>query len=586
MKLGLISTVLFLSVILVNTSGCDVLDRQGTNKPQKISLVQIGRYQTNLFDKGASKVSAYDDSSKQTFVVNGDSGSIDVLNTADLNVPSLSQSLDPKTSLVAEGKIASTGDAGDANFVATQNGLLAIAVEADTKTDNGWVLFFKASDLTFIKSETVGAQPTMLTFSPDGLKLLIANEGSPTKKNYAIDPEGSVSIIDLTWDGTSLTTNQTTIGFSDFNSGGSKAIASNSNILLNGALSPSVARDLEPEYITVSEDSKTAYVGLQENNAIAEIDLTNKTFTEVWGLGFKDHAAAGNELDGNHKDDAVDISSQPVLGMYMPNAIDLIEYQGTQYLLTANEGESRDDWIKNLNQTTCEAEGFYFNLDENDCMDEISMKDALDTSVLNPADNTTKLDFSQFDANGSLENAVERLKFSYSNTRTYGDTNNDNKIDKMLSFGGRSFSVWNTASNTLVYDSGKDFETITSQRYGDQFNQNNDEDKAEDRSDNKGPEPEGLVVGKIGEEYYAFIGLERMGGIMVYEVTNPTRPTFIEYVNNRILGKDPSTEDAGDMGPEGITFVASENSPNGSPMLIVSSDVSGTTTFYRIDVSF
>ncbi len=581
-KLSLALTVALSSpVLLVGCAGED-----GVNTAtQLISLDQQGRYLSGTFDGSAAEIVAFDETTEQTFVVNADSGQIDVLTSSDITAPALNLSIDLASDLVNNETVSATTEVGAANSVTTYNGLMAVAVEANPKTDSGWVLFYKTSDLTFLSAVEVGSLPDMLTFTPDGSQVVVACEGEPTAETYAVDPEGIVSIIDITWDGSALSTQSTDIDFTDFNAGEARNAELPERILLNG-YQASVAQDLEPEYITVDAESSKAFIGLQENNAIAEIDLATKTVSSITALGFKDHSIPGNELDGNNKDDQVAIRTEPAFGMYMPDSIASMSYNGKTYLLTANEGDDRDDWIEGLSQVNCEANNFYWNIEDAVCGDSITMKDALDSDVYEPADPATKLDFSNFDG-GSLDSAVKRVKFSHSMTKQFGDVDGDNAIDKMLTFGGRSFSIWDTETNTLVYDSGSDFERITAQRYGANFNQSNDEQKAEDRSDNKGPEPEALTVGTINGHTYAFIGLERMGGIMVYDVSNPNSPDFVEYINNRDMTKDPEVDmdAAGDLGPEGFKFVSADHSPSGKPMLIVGSEVSGTTTFYNIEVN-
>ena len=562
-----------------------ILGACGAETKQEIKLLEQGRYTTGIFDKSAAEIVAFDETTDQAFVVNANSGKIDVLDSRDISLPSLNKSLDLRADLVSSLKISRESEAGSANSVTVKNGLMAVAVEANPKTNTGWVLFYKTDDLSFLKAVNVGALPDMVTFTPDGTKVVVANEAEPNE-GYSIDPEGTVSVIDVSWDGSVLTESTTDITFSDFNQGGDRALELPEKVLLNG-VNASVAEDLEPEYITVSVDSETAYVALQENNAIAEIDLSQKTITKIWALGFKDHSIVGNELDGNNKDKKVNIKSEAAFGMYMPDSIASMNYQNKTYILTANEGDDRADWVKDLEQTTCEASGFYFNNDDEECGEDIKLKDALDADVLDPNDASTMIDLSHFESGGELADTVNRLNFSYSLTAQYGDIDNDQKIDRILSYGARSFSIWDAESGVLVFDSGNDFETITAERYGQDFNQDNAEQKAEDRSDNKVPEPEALTVGKINDNTYAFIGLERMGGIMVYDITNPMEPTFVEYVNNRDMTKDPEVDHdmAGDLGPEGMSFVPADKSPTNKPMLIVASEVSGTTTFYTIDVN-
>lgn len=553
---------------------------------QTISLNEQGRYLSGVFDESAAEIVAYDETTEQTFVVNANSGQIDVINSSDVTNPTLNLSLNLAQDLIDADVVDAISEVGAANSVTTYNGLMAVAVEANPKTDDGWVLFYKTADLSFVNAVAVGALPDMLTFTPDGSQVVVACEAEPTEGTYDIDPEGTVSVIDVTWDGTVITTAATSIGFTDFNAGEARNSELPENLLLNG-FQASVAEDLEPEYISVSEDSSIAYIGLQENNAIVEIDLTAKTITSIRALGFKDHSIPGNELDGNNKDNQVAIKTEPAFGMYMPDSIASMTYNGKTYLLTANEGDDRDDWIEGLSQTNCEASNFYWNIEDAVCGDGITMKDALDSDVYEPADPATKLDFSNFDG-GDLDSAVKRVKFSHSMTKQFGDIDGDGAIDKMLTYGARSFSIWDTENNSLVFDSGSDFERITAQRYGANFNNDNAENAPEDRSDNKGPEPEAITVGKINGYTYAFIGLERMGGIMVYNVSNPNNPSFVEYINNRDIFADQASIEAGiagDFGPEGFQFVDAENSPTGKPMLIVGSEVTGTTTFYNIEVN-
>jgi hypothetical protein len=162
-----------------------------------------------------------------------------------------------------------------------------------------------------------------------------------------------------------------------------------------------------------------------------------------------------------------------------------------------------------------------------------------------------------------------------------GDTDHDGDFDQLYTLGGRSFSI-RSAAGALVYDSGDQFEQIASQAFPATFNASNDDNTFDSRSDNKGPEPEGVAVGEVYGHVFAFIALERIGGIMAYDVTDPTNPRFVQYVNNRNFGAAPNTAAAGDLGPEGVHFVKFNDSPTGNPLLIVANEVSGTTTVYEV----
>jgi len=585
MKLNPIMAVILASGIVACTPEDGANGVDGTNTATTIiSLSEQGRYASGLFDQSAAEIVTFDAKSKQTFVVNANSGKIDVLDSSKISSPTLVTSLNIAADMLTAAIIPDAQRVGAANSVAVNNGLIAIAVQASTKTDNGWVVFYKISDLTFVAAVQVGALPDMVTFTPDGSKVIAAIEGEPND-DYSIDPEGQIALISITWTGNALTTALTTITFTDFNTEGARySELPLDKMILDGYSGvtadnkATVAQSFEPEYITVNGASSKAYITLQENNAIVVVDLASSTIDKIIGLGFKDHSIPGNELDASQKD-GVNIKNWPVMGIYMPDSIASIDFNGKTYLLTANEGDDRQDWLDNVtDQTGCEAAGYYFDSADN-CIDAFTAKDYYDTG--NVTLNSGLL------TNGGFgeDNELRRLKFSYKTTLS---KNGGTQFDKLYAYGGRSFSIYDSETGKQVFDSGNAFEVITANKYGTAFNNDNAQTTGDDRSDNKGPEPEAIAVGKIKDHTYAFIGLERTGGIMVYDVSNPNSPIFVEYVNNRDMSKQPDPAKAdfdaqGDYGPEGFKFVSADQSPSGKPLLIVGSEVSGTTTFYEIN---
>ncbi len=325
----------------------------------------------------------------------------------------------------------------------------------------------------------------------------------------------------------------------------------------------SVAQDFEPEYITTS--GGTAYVTLQEANAIAVIDIAKAKVTKILPLGYKNHLLPGNGLDPSDRDNAIAIANWPVFGIYSPDSIGSYKYRGKTYLVTANEGDTRA----------------YSTFDEEV---RVGSKDV-------------KLDETAFpDAAAMKDNAaLGRLTI----TTTLGDTDGDGDHDALYVPGARSFSIW-SADGRQVFDSSNDFESITANLLpAAGFNSNHEEQPSPDtRSDNKGPEPEGLAVGEYLGRTYAFVGLERTGGIMVYDITDPRDVEFVEYVSNRnfdvpVCIADPANADeclesnpaAGDLGPEGLKFVPWYLSPTLRPLLIVGNEISGSTTVYQLQLS-
>jgi hypothetical protein len=293
---------------------------------------------------------------------------------------------------------------------------------------------------------------------------------------------------------------------------------------------------------------------MQEANALAIVDIKSATVTDILPLGTKDHNLPGNELDASNRDDTINITNWPVKGFYMPDAIASYKFRGMTYIVSANEGDSRD------------YDGF---------SEEARIEDLVLDSTAFPDAATLQ-----------LEENLGRLK----TTTVNGDTDGDGDYDELYSYGARSFSIW-SAAGELVYDSGADFEDITAAMLPDDFNSTNDEnDSFDNRSDDKGPEPEGVVLGKIKGKIYAFIGLERVGGIMVYDVTSPYDVQYVTYVNNRDFSVEAQLPDdttnplVGDLGPEGLVFIPASKSPNRKPLLVTGNEVSGTTTVFQINV--
>lgn len=438
----------------------------------------LGSFRHGGFDAGASEIAAFDPTSKRLYVVNGESRKVDVLNIAD---PSHPERVDSIT--LGAGKES-------ANSVAFAKGTLAIAVQADVKTSPGKLVLIDVA--TQKRREIpVGSQPDMVTFTPDGRYALTANEGEPDDK-YEVDPEGTVSIVEVATGAARLvrfTEGSIPAGVRVF---GPKA---------------KPAQDVEPEYIAVSKDGKTAFVTLQENNALAVLDIAAGRFTSVVPLGTKDFGKPGNEL-GAFKNGAVEFGPQKLRGNYQP---DSIAFFGG-YLYTANEGDARE-W-------------------------------------------------------GDYKESEEKGGFNVS------------RVDGHL-FGARSLSVWSTEGN-LVWDSGSEIERATAEKYPKFFNVSNTKNKPGGRDADKGPEPEGLAVGLVDAHAYAFVGLERIGGVVVYDLADPKKPRLRGYVNNRDFEADPKTAEAKDLGPEGIHFIPAADSPNGKPMLVVCNEISGTTSLYEV----
>lgn len=555
--------------------------------PETIKLSVLGHYKTNIFAESAAEIPAYDAASKRLFVVNAQKGLVDVLDASKPEQPIHIAELSARDYL-ADSEV---------NSVAVHNGIVAIAVQAKNKTDAGLVVFFNAKDLSFMSKVAVGSLPDMLTFSPNGKTVLVANEAEPND-DYSIDPEGSVSIIDI------RDIKQPKASIADFRAWNSqKADLMAKGVRIFGP-NATVAQDLEPEYITISGDSKTAWVTLQENNAIARIDIAQQKVTDIYPLGYKDHGVMGNELDVSDRDSKIDIKTWTgLVGMYQPDSIANYQVNGQTYLVTANEGDSRE-WLKD--------EDAYFagNLAQG-YVENIRMKHLFNSKGFNAeGDYPAHL---QKIANGVKGAKLNPVTFGYcgATATEAGDCRKDGNLgrlniawnmgyqtnadgspkldangrliyDKLYAYGARSFSIWNTQGQ-LVWDSGSEFEKKVAELFPTYFNSDHEAVSLDDRSDNKGPEPEGITLGTIGAKTFAFIGLERMSGVMVYDITTPMQPKFVEYFTTRNFVETDSAKQ-GDLGPEGLIFIAAKDSPNGKPLLVVGNEVSGSTAIYQVNV--
>lgn len=535
--------------------------------PATLSLRPLSTRATGLFARSAAEVPAFCEGSRRVFVVNAESGQVDVL------------ALDASGLLEAAGSIAAARDVGGAmravNSVAVSRGLLAVAVEADPPTAPGAVAFYDTATLALQGAVPAGSLPDMVAFSPDGRWLLVANEGEPDDR-ATTDPEGTVTIIDLAGGIDGATTR--TVSFRDWNDGGARAgelpdlmrrgLRVFGTVRLAGdppgTRPATFAEDVEPEWIEVDPESRTAYVCLQEANAIAVIDIATATVVRIMPLGFKDHGRVGHELDASDKDGGARLRTWPGLcGVFQPDTIRLHVAGDRRYLVTANEGDSR---------VRPSADGIVPGVKEGAFL----------------SDETTLADWeiagSPF-ADLAAPEDLGRLKLVRDLVARHLDY--AGRPTALFAFGGRSFSIFDAATGALVFDSGSDFERIVAERHPEAFNVSNDATRPDARSRSKGPEPEGLALGEVDGRTYAFIGLERVGGLMAYDITDPAAPHHAGFFLNRRLDLPPQLDDgsanpaAGDSGPEGIIFVSAARSPLGRPLVIVGNESSGTTTVWE-----
>jgi len=573
--------------------------QSGQNAVKNVSVEVVGRFSAgkDLVGKSAAEIVQFHQASNSAFAVNSALNQIEVINLANLpttevgnpitdtSLSSTAFTFVSEVDVILENSASETITLGAANSIAIFENTLAIAVEASDKTQSGAVLFYQLNNQgvgTFIKAVKVGALPDMVTFSSDGKIVLVANEGEPNSA-YTTDPEGSISRINVT---DSIADLSQTINLSsditfssdllvadDFDTDAERiTLLKAAGLKLAGPEGTTLAQSLEPEYISISQDSKTAFVSLQENNAIGIINLENNTI-EIKPLGFKNWNDF--KIDFTNKDEIASFQNvKNLFGMYQPDTITSYQWNGATFVLSANEGDARD------------YDGY---------SEEVRVKDIINPDKVNKALSTELQAF--YDASGG-KNGLGRLKI----TTALGDADNDGIYEELYAYGARSFSIWDKNIN-LVFDSGDDFGKISASVLGNNFNSTHSENKGDNRSDDKGGEPEAIAVGKIGDNTYGFIASERSGDLFIYDITNPFNVSFSAFYNNRDFNIDYELDDdldnpcdesegmncsmiesAGDLGPESIKFISSEQSPNGSPLLIIGNEVSGSVTVYQVIV--
>jgi hypothetical protein len=424
-------------------------------------------------------------------------------------------------------------------------GVASLIPKANTTT-LGKVGFFSLSTGTSLGTIDVGYHPDSVSFSPDGSKLIVVNEGEFLASS-ATNAPGSISVIDVSGINTGNLANLTSLTpvTRDFTSsnlavGVSLSGIRNPNVTAIGTSGTFISsvpdftqsanqnpNAIEPEYASVIGDK--VYVSLQDNNAIGEYDLTQNLWTKVTNLG-----TITQTIDATDTGSTISIT-QTVKGMPMPDTVATYSKNGKTYVVTANEGDARvDDPSRDQSR--------FGDISGNDSMNPI-----LDSNY--PTSNTGVRADAQ----------LGRLNVS----RIDGDTDGNGKIDEIRMLGTRSFTIWEVTESGLqrTWDSGSYFETY--------IRDNDPTGWVDSRSDDKGPEPEGLTLGEIDGKTFAFIGMERNNGIFMFDITDPNAPSFFGYTRTSDGSNTP-------LRPEGMSFISAADSPNGQNLLIVGYEGDGT----------
>ena len=497
----------------------------------------------------AGEIVGFDKVSKNLFVTSSSSAAYQI-NIFDLSNPSsavgvgaidFSSSFGIKANMSALSSVAinSAKGFGVASLIPTAN-----------TTTLGKVGFFNLSSGTSLGTIDVGYHPDSVSFSPDGSKLIVVNEGE-FNASSATNAPGSISIIDVSSITSSNLANLASLTpvTRDFSSGNLASGVSlsgirNSNLAAIGTSGTFISsvpdftqaanqdpNAIEPEYASVIGDK--VYVSLQDNNAIGEYDLTQNLWTKITNLG-----TITQTIDATDTGSTISIT-QAVKGLPMPDTLATYSKNGKTYVVTANEGDAR--------------------VDDRDVsrFGDIAGSDSMNNII----DQNAPSNFPTTQTGARANEALGRLNVS----RLDGDTDGDGKIDDPTMIGTRSFTIWEVTGSGLqrTWDSGSYFETY--------IRDNDPTGWVDTRSDDKGPEPEGLVLGEIDGKTFAFIGMERNNGIFMFDITDPNAPSFFGYTRTSDGSNTP-------LRPEGMSFISAADSPNGQNLLIVGYEGDGTAS--------
>ena len=394
---------------------------------------------------------------------------------------------------------------GSINSIAISGSTLALAFANANPVLPGSVQFFdtptflsQGANAALLGGVQVGAVPDMLIWTANGSRLLVANEGE--RQSDASNPVGSVSTINVNRSG-GFSTSVSTVGFAAFD--GQEAVLRASGVRIQAGVAASVA--FEPEYIAISGNGQFAHVTLQENNAIAELNLQTGQFTRILPLGSKDFSLPGNAIDPSDQDGGVSFRSVPVKGLYMPDAIVSYSVGGQSFYVMANEGDAFGD----------------------------------DADIARLGNAALTLNAGVFPNAAALKQNSNLGRLNVLRNGATGDAGSTD-MTEIVTLGGRSFSI-RDANGNLVFDSGNQLELAVHAAglYVDT------------RSDDKGVEPEGVALFTLNGRTLAFIGLERTtrSVVAVYDITDPVNATFLQLI---------TSADSNVLRPEGLTAFESD----------------------------
>jgi hypothetical protein len=424
-------------------------------------------------------------------------------------------------------------------------------------TTNGKIVVFDTNGKVLSSADVLGVLPDSVTFAPNGTTALVAIEAQPvcakddpataakeeTDYTKASDPVGGVTVVDLSNPAAPVLR---FAGFDQFTVAEMKAKGIAVSSVVND-----VSKDFEPEFVSAA-DNNYAYVTIQEANAIGKLNIGTATFESIT-RAFESKVANVARDTSDRDSGAGPRTYRNVVGASQPDAIAGFTVGSGQYFLTANEGDARE--------YTC-------------------LNDDLRASAL-------KVDARRFPQWKTLSGNAElgRAKVN----PTMGDKDGDGDIDTIHLRGSNSMTMYR--NGVVIWDSGDLLDQIQIKAFG-VANINGSHslssDKStmnyvgQDRSDDKGAEPEGVAVGVVGDRRIAILGLERMSALAIFDITQPRNPVFQEWLQ-MLPTKATPAKDVKYWSPEGIVFVPANKSPSGKALIITSYELSGSLSIHQIE---
>jgi len=503
--------------------------------------------------EGSHEIATFHAGSKRIFATNGVKNAIDIYDVSDVTNPKKVGSV----ALSPYGNDVTSVAAGKDVVVAVVNVSDKFSATGVPTTTNGKIVVFDTSGKVLSSPDVLGVLPDSVTFAPNGTTALVAIEAQPVcakddpataakedaDYSKASDPVGGVTVVDLSNPASPVLR---FAGFDQFSVAEMRAKGIAVSSVVNN-----VSKDFEPEFVT-AVDNNYAYVTIQEANAIGKLNIGSATFESI-SRAFESKVSRVARDTSDRDAGAGPRTYANVVGASQPDAIAGFTVGAGQYFVTANEGDARE--------YTC-------------------LNDDLRASSLK-VDTRRFPDWKTLSGNAALGRAKVNP--------TIGDKDGDGDIDTIHLRGSNSMTMYR--NGIAIWDSADLLDQIQTQAFG-VANINGSHslssDKStmnyvgQDRSDDKGSEPEGVAVGMVGDRRIAILGLERMTALAIFDITDPGNPIFQEWLQ-MLPTKATPAKDVKHWSPEGIVFVPASKSPSGKALIITSYELSGSISIHQVE---